>query len=149
MLNLNLQVIRKGGLQECLGALAIQPLFFKEILNSQDKDPKLLKLKGQAREGKAEELFVHEDGGLRFNGRWCFPTGEASLKERILDEAHCTKFSVHPGGDKMYQDLKLMFWWSRMKKDIVQYVSRCLTCQKVKSEHKRPCGLLQPLEIPV
>ena len=85
---------------------------------------------------------------MRFNGRWCLPTEEASLKERILDEAHCAKFSVHSGGDKMYQDLKLMFWWSRMKKDIVQYVSRCLTCQKVKSEHKRPCGLLQPLEIP-
>ena len=71
------------------------------------------------------------------------------MKERILDEAHCMKFSVHPGGDKMYQDLKLMFWWSGMKKDIADYVSRCLTCQKVKSEHKRPGGLLQPLEIPV
>ncbi|XP_057526299.1 uncharacterized protein LOC130805541 [Amaranthus tricolor] len=49
----------------------------------------------------------------------------------------------------MYQVLKLMFWWSGMKKDIADYVSRCLTCQKVKSEHKRPGGLLQPLEIPV
>ncbi|XP_057543279.1 uncharacterized protein LOC130821504 [Amaranthus tricolor] len=73
-----------------------------------DKDPKLLKLKEQAREGKAEGFFVHEDGSLKFNGRWCLPTGEESLKELILDEAHCTKFSVHPSGDKMYQDLKLI-----------------------------------------
>ena len=86
---------------------------------------------------------------MRFKGRWCLPTGEPTLKERILEEAHTSKFSVHPGGDKMYQDLKLMIWWLGMRKDIAEYVSRCLTCQKVKSEHRRPGGLLQPLEIPV
>ncbi|XP_057548115.1 uncharacterized protein LOC130826550 [Amaranthus tricolor] len=127
---LNLEVVCKGELQGCLNALSIRLSFFEEILNSQDKDPKLLKLKEQAREGKVEGFFVHEDGSLRFNGRWCLPTGEESLKKRILDEAHCTKFSVHLGGDKMYQDLKLMFWWSGMKKDIADYASPCLTCQK-------------------
>ena len=69
------------------------------------------------------------------------------MKEHLLDEAHSSKYSVHPGGDKMYQDLKLMFWWSGMKKDIAEFVSRCLTCQKFKSEHKRFGGLLQPLDI--
>ena len=108
-----------------------------------------MKLKEQAREGKAEGFFVHEDRGLRFKRRWCLLMGEPTLKERILDEAHNSKFYIHPGGDKMYQDLKLMFWWSVMKKDIAEYVSRCLTCQKVKSEHKRPGELLQLLEIPV
>ena len=125
---LNLEVVRKGELQGCLNAFSIRPSFFEETLNSQDKDPKLLKLKEQAQEGKVEGFFIHEDGSLRFNGHWCLPTGEESLKERILDEAHCTKFSVHSGGDKMYQDLKLMFWWSGMKKDIADYVSRRLTC---------------------
>ncbi|XP_057532893.1 uncharacterized protein LOC130810782 [Amaranthus tricolor] len=120
---LNLEVVRKGELQGCLSALAIRPSFFEEILNSQDKDPKLLKLKEQAQEGRAEGFFVQEDGSLRFNARWCLPTGEESLKERILDEAHCTKFSVHPGVEKMYQDLKLMFWWSGMKKDIADYLA--------------------------
>ena len=61
-----LEVIREGELQQCLGALAIQPSFFEEILSSQDKDPKLMKLKEQAREGKVEGCFVHEDAGLRF-----------------------------------------------------------------------------------
>ena len=67
--------------------------------------------------------FVHEGGGLRlFKGSWCLPMGEPTLKERILDEAHSLKFSVHPRGDKMCQDLKLMLWWSGRKKDIVEYV---------------------------
>ena len=62
---LNLEMVRKGELQECLNALAIRPSFFEEILNSQDKDLKLLKLKEQAREGKAEGFFVQEDGSMR------------------------------------------------------------------------------------
>ena len=142
-------VIQRGELQQCLGVLAIQLSFFEESLSSQDKVPKLVKLKEQARERKAEGFFIYEDGGLRFKGRWCLPMGEPTLKKRILDKAHNLKFSVHPGGDNMYQDLTLMFWWSRMKKDIAEYVSRCLTCQKIKREHKRSGGLLQPLEIPV
>lgn len=73
-----------------------------------------------------------------------FIDGKPTLKERILDEAHKLKYFVHPGGDKMYQDLQLMFWWSRMKKDIAEFVSRCLTCQTLKSEHKQLGGLLQP-----
>ena len=94
-----------------------------------------MKLKEQARERKSEEFFVHEDGGLRFKGRWCLPVGKPT--RRILDEAYSLNFPTHPGSDKMYQDFKLMFWWSGMKKDIIEYVSHCMTCQKVKSEHKR------------
>ena len=66
-----------------------------------------------------------------------------------MEEIHNSKFSVHLGGEKMYQDLKHIFWWWGMKSDIAEFVSKCLTCQKVKSEHKRPGGLLQPLEISV
>ncbi|XP_057529736.1 uncharacterized protein LOC130808273 [Amaranthus tricolor] len=98
---LKLEVIREGKLQHSLSALAIQLSFFEEILNSQDKDPKLVKIKDQARERKAEGFFVHEDGSLRFKGRWCLPTGEPTLKKRILDEAYTSKFSVHPWGDKI------------------------------------------------
>ena len=59
-----------------------------------------------------------------------------------------TLYSVHPSGDKLYKDLKQTFWWPNMKREVAEFVSRCLTCQKVKSEHKRPQGKLQPLEIP-
>ncbi|GJY91213.1 putative reverse transcriptase domain-containing protein [Tanacetum coccineum] len=56
----------------------------------------------------------------------------------ILDEAHKSKYSVHPGADKMYHDLRDMYWWPGMKRDIATYVSKCLTCEKVKAEHQRP-----------
>ncbi|GJR48355.1 putative reverse transcriptase domain-containing protein [Tanacetum coccineum] len=65
-----------------------------------------------------------------------------------MDEAHKSKYSVHPGADKMYYDLRDRYWWPSMKKDIAVYVSKCLTCLKVKAEHKRLYGLLQKPEIP-
>nr|GEX87649.1 putative reverse transcriptase domain-containing protein [Tanacetum cinerariifolium] len=71
------------------------------------------------------------------------------VRTLIMDEAHMSKYYVHPGSDKMYYDLKDRYWWSEMKKDIDQYVSKCLTCLKVKDEHQRPFGLLQQHEIPV
>ncbi|GJY01357.1 putative reverse transcriptase domain-containing protein [Tanacetum coccineum] len=66
----------------------------------------------------------------------------------IMDEAHKTRYSVHPRADKMYHDLRYMYWWPGMKRDIATYVSKCLTCSKVKAEHQRPSGLLQQPEIP-
>ena len=71
------------------------------------------------------------------------------LRKLIFDEAHKTKYSVHPGADKMYQDLRAFYWWPGMKKDIAEYVGRCLTCAKVKAEHQRPSGLLEQPEIPL
>ncbi|GJW30666.1 putative reverse transcriptase domain-containing protein, partial [Tanacetum coccineum] len=65
----------------------------------------------------------------------------------IMDEAHKLKYFVHPGADKMYYDLRDRYWWPGMKKDIVEYVSKCLTCLKVKAEHQRPSGMLQQPEI--
>ncbi|GJY65043.1 putative reverse transcriptase domain-containing protein [Tanacetum coccineum] len=64
-----------------------------------------------------------------------------------MHESHKSKYSIHPGSDKMYQDLKLLYWWPNMKADIATYVSKCLTCAKVKAEHKKPSGLLQQPEI--
>ncbi|GKC75843.1 putative reverse transcriptase domain-containing protein [Tanacetum coccineum] len=74
---------------------------------------------------------------------------KGDVRTLIIDKAHKSKYSLHPGADKMYYDLKDRYWWSGMKKDIAEYVSRCLTCLKVKAEHQRPSGLLQQPEIPV
>ena len=63
-------------------------------------------------------------------------------------EAHKSKFVVHPGSTKMYQDLKRQYWWEGMKKDVASFVAKCIVCQQVKAEHQRPSGLLQPLPIP-
>ncbi|GJR34562.1 putative reverse transcriptase domain-containing protein [Tanacetum coccineum] len=65
-----------------------------------------------------------------------------------MDETHKTRYYVQPGADNMYHDLRDMYWWPGMKKDIAIYVSKCLTCFKVKAEHERPSGLLQQPEIP-
>ncbi|GJY68626.1 putative reverse transcriptase domain-containing protein [Tanacetum coccineum] len=70
------------------------------------------------------------------------------MRKMIMNEAHKSKYSMHPGDDKMYHDLRDMYWWPRMKRDIATYVSKCLTCSKVKAEHQRPSGLLQQPEIP-
>ena len=63
-------------------------------------------------------------------------------------EAHRSKFVVHPGSTKMYQDLKRQYWWEGMKRDVANFVAKCMVCQQVKAEHQRPSGLLQPLPIP-
>ncbi|GJY21425.1 reverse transcriptase domain-containing protein [Tanacetum coccineum] len=70
-------------------------------------------------------------------------------RDLVMHESHKSKYSIHPGSDKMYQDLKLLYWWPNMKADIATYVSKCLTCAKVKAEHQKPSGLLQQPEIPV
>jgi hypothetical protein len=92
--------------------------------------------------------FLEDVGGtLWFNERLVVPKREA-LKKRILDEAHTSRYSIHPGRTKMYHDLRQQFWWTRMKRKVARYVSECDTCWKVKAGYIKPGGLLQPLSIP-
>ena len=93
------------------------------------------------------EIQRSADGIIRFKDRICVPNNE-ELRKLILEEAHKIQLSLHPGATKMYQDLKKMFWWQGMKKVVAEYVASCLTCQKVKMEHQKPSGELQPLHIP-
>ena len=69
------------------------------------------------------------------------------FRKEILKEFHCSRFAVHPGGTKMYQDLRCQYYRSGMKRHVWDFVRRCLTCQQVKAEHQKPAGLLQPLEV--
>ncbi|GJT37590.1 putative reverse transcriptase domain-containing protein [Tanacetum coccineum] len=88
-----------------------------------------------------EKLEPRADGILCLNGRSWLPCyGE--LRIVIMHESHKSKYSIHPGSDKMYQDMKKLYWWPNMKADVATYVSKCLTCAKVKAEHQRPSGLL-------
>ncbi|GJV60211.1 putative reverse transcriptase domain-containing protein [Tanacetum coccineum] len=100
--------------------------------------------------GLDEMIELRNDGALYFLDQiLCGAYEGCCEKPWIMDEAHKSKYSVHPGADKMYYDLRDRYWWPGMKKDIAEYVSRCLTCLKVKAEHQRPSGLLQQLEIPI
>ncbi|KAK1421343.1 hypothetical protein QVD17_23595 [Tagetes erecta] len=97
--------------------------------------------------GVVKKLEAGEDGFIRMKCRIWIPNF-GNLRELILDEAHKTKYLIHPGADKMYYTMKDQFWWPGMKKDIATYVERCMTCLQVKAEHQKPSGMLQPLEIP-
>ncbi|GKC42777.1 reverse transcriptase domain-containing protein [Tanacetum coccineum] len=97
--------------------------------------------------GLDQQMEKKEGESLYFMDRiWVPLIGDA--RTIIMDEAHKSKYSVHPGADKMYYDLRDRYWWPGMKRDIATYVSKCLTCSKVKAEHQRPSGLLQQPEIP-
>ena len=74
---------------------------------------------------------------------------DAEMRRLVLKEGHKSRLSLHLGMTKMYQDLKENFWWQGMKKEVAQFVSACLTCQKAKVEHQKPGGMLQPLDISV
>jgi IS30 family transposase len=90
---------------------------------------------------------LREENSLWFQNRICVPD-IPEIKEVILREAHQTPYSIHPGSTKMYMDLKDVFWWNNMKREIAKYVSECHTCERVKVEHQSPAGKLQPLPIP-
>ena len=130
-----------------LNVMEIQSTLVESIKEKQLQDPVLSKLCSEVAHGKAPGFLVHEDGVLRFQNRVCVPADQ-ELKELILRESHSSAYSVHPGASKMYKDLRRNYWWSNMKQEVVEYVSRCLICQQVKIEHQRPAGELQPLPIP-
>ncbi|GJX23423.1 putative reverse transcriptase domain-containing protein [Tanacetum coccineum] len=92
-------------------------------------------------------IKLRNDGALYYLDRIWVPL-KGDVRTLIMDEAHKSKYSVHPGDGKMYYDLRDRYWWLGMKKDIAVYVSKCLTCLKVMAEHQRPFGLLQQPEIP-
>ncbi|GJW76031.1 reverse transcriptase domain-containing protein [Tanacetum coccineum] len=97
--------------------------------------------------GLDQQMERKGDGSLYFMDRIWVPL-VGGVRTVIMGEAHNSRYSVHPRADKMYYDLRDMYWWPRMKRDIATYVSECLTCAKVKAEHQRPSGLLQQPEIP-
>ncbi|GJV64732.1 putative reverse transcriptase domain-containing protein [Tanacetum coccineum] len=94
-----------------------------------------------------ERLEPRTDGTLCLHGRSWLPC-YGDLRSLIMHESHKSKYSIHPGSKKLYQDVKKLYWWPNMKADIAAYVSKCLTCARVKAEHQRPSGLLVQPAIP-
>nr|GFB88872.1 reverse transcriptase domain-containing protein [Tanacetum cinerariifolium] len=88
-----------------------------------------------------ERLEPRADGTLCLNGRSWLPC-YGDLRSVIMHESHKSRYSIHPGFEKMYQDVKKVYWWPNMKADLATYVSKCLTCARVKAEHQRPSGLI-------
>ncbi|GKF85444.1 putative reverse transcriptase domain-containing protein, partial [Tanacetum coccineum] len=118
-----------------------------KILEAQGEASNDLKAPAEWLRGLETHFEQRNDGGIYFfDCIWISSVG--GVRKLIMDEAHTSRYSIHPGADKMYHDLRDLYWWSGMKRDIAEYVSKCLTCSKIKVEHQKPSGLLQQPEIP-
>jgi hypothetical protein len=118
-----------------------------QIVSAQRKNSKIAHIKERVRTGQQTDFSIDDTAVLWFKNRLVVPK-VLELRQLILDEAHSTRFSIHPGSNKMYQDLKQRFWWTKMKIEIAKYVARCDTCRRVKAVRLKPARMLQPLPIP-
>ncbi|GKD31076.1 putative reverse transcriptase domain-containing protein [Tanacetum coccineum] len=128
-------------------SITIQSGLKTNILEAQSEASKDLKAPVEWLRGLERHFEQRDDGEIYFFDRIWIPS-VGDVRKLIMDEAHTSRYSVHPGADKMYYDLRDLYWWPGMKRDIAEYVSRCLTCSKIKAEHQKPSGLLQQPEIP-
>ncbi|KAH0673662.1 hypothetical protein KY284_024749 [Solanum tuberosum] len=110
------------------------------------EDENLEELRKKNAIGKAQETTLDAEGVLNFKGRICVPR-VYDLIQKLLIESHGSQYSIHPGVTKMYRDLKRIYWWPGMKKDIAEFMFKCQNYQQVKYEHQRPAGLLQRMPI--
>ncbi|GKB76530.1 putative reverse transcriptase domain-containing protein [Tanacetum coccineum] len=119
----------------------------KQILSAQSEARKEENFINEDLHGMINKLEPRADGTLCLNNRSWIPRF-GDLRALIIHESHKSKYSIHPGSDKMCQDLKKLYWWPNRKAEIATYVSKCLTCAKVKIEYQKPSGLLVKPEIP-
>ena len=140
---LNLSMVEHGS----LASLIVTSDLIKEIKEAQGKDPGMIKIRARMSEDKMK-CFKLDDEGILWFGKWLVVPKNLELRKKFFDEAHESQFSIHPGSNKMYQDLRKNFWWTRMKREVARYVAECDVCQRVKAEHLKPAGTLQPLPIP-
>ncbi|WVZ49338.1 hypothetical protein U9M48_000706 [Paspalum notatum var. saurae] len=127
--------------------LIIEPTIKEQIVTAQKQDKGMAFIRGGMDEKKRACFILDDQGVLWFKNRLVVPK-DMELRKRILDEAHTSMFTMHPGSNKMYQDLKQKFWWTRMKREIATYVSECDLCQRIKADRLKFAGMLQPLALP-
>ena len=126
----------------------VSDLLEQIIIEQRQDTSEIPHIKKLIAEGRGPHFSIDDQGVVRFKNRLVVPSSE-ELRRKILDEAHHSKFSIHPGSNKMYHDLSHLYWWSNMKQDITKYVAECNTCGRVKVDHMHTPRFLQPLPIPV
>ncbi|KAA3483481.1 DNA/RNA polymerases superfamily protein [Gossypium australe] len=130
-----------------LAELQVKPSWISQVKEKQETDGLIRERLQLILSNELTEFNVNEEGLVCFQRRVCMPK-DPELRHRILQEAHGSPYAMHPGGSKMYRDLKEQFWWLGLKREVTEFVGKCLTCQQVKAEHQLPSGLLQPVRIP-
>ena len=141
MRKLNLEMVPQGNLNH----ITIEPTLQDSIISAQLRDKSVKIIKQELAQGEAKYKCFHLDhkGVLWFDNRIVVPKDHQLLKQ-ILDEAHLSKFSIHPESTKMCQDLRQNYWWTRMKREIAKYISECDVCQRIKASHLKVEVYLQP-----
>ena len=119
-----------------LASLEVRPTLLGRIGETQRDDQQLVELVEKLIRGESSSHLsrytLDDKGWLRRDGRICVPRDE-NLRKTILDDAHRSKMIIHPGGDKMYMDMRRVYFWAVMKRDVDEFVARCLVCQQVKA----------------
>ena len=107
--------------------MRVQPELFEVLKSQQLKDEKLAQILADIEKFSPLGYTLRCDSIPLFQGHICIPSDE-KLKQEILEEAHKSRYTIHPGFAKMYHDLKRQYWWSGMKKDVASYVLQCSVC---------------------
>ncbi|GJX80365.1 putative reverse transcriptase domain-containing protein [Tanacetum coccineum] len=128
--------------------LTVHPKLPSQILKAQNEALKEENVKNENLRGMDKSFEIRPDGTRCIKNRSWLPLF-GGLRDLIMHESHKSKYSIHPGSDKMYHDIKKLYWWPNMKAIIAEYVSKCLTCSRVKAECQKPSGLLVQPEIPM
>jgi hypothetical protein len=128
---LNLRIIANTEAME----MKVGSRLLQEIWRGQLEDEKIQEIKRNIKEEKSPDFLEDDEGMLWYKGKICVPNVK-ELEDKIVHEAHESAYSIHPGGNKMYHDLKATYWWYGMKRDVAEYVALCDTCQQVKVEHQ-------------
>ena len=143
-LRINLDYDGHGAL---LANFVVRLSLMEQIRGNQMQDEKLAKEVQKIMNREVSENFsITRDGMLTLRGKACVPD-VYDLRKMIMEEAHCSAYAMHLGSTKMYRTIKKNYWWSGIKRDLTEFVARCLVCQQVKAEHRKPSGILQPLTI--
>jgi hypothetical protein len=143
MEKLNLGMIQHGTLTQ----LKLESVLLQRIIEAQRTDKGMKHIHEKIEAGKANCFRKDDQGIVWFNDRIVEPK-DAEVCQQILDEAHLSRYSIHPESTKMYQDLKQHYWWTKTKIEIARYVASCDTCRRVKAVHMKTAGTLQSLPIP-
>nr|GEZ02603.1 putative reverse transcriptase domain-containing protein [Tanacetum cinerariifolium] len=128
--------------------MTLHPKLPSLILEAQNEAMKEENIRVENLCGMDKALEIHPNGTCCIENKSWLPLF-GNLRDLIMHESHKSKYSIHSGSDKMYQDLKKLYWWPNMKAIINEYVSKCLTCSKVKAEYQKPSDLLIQPEIPM
>ncbi|KAL0540120.1 hypothetical protein IC582_024350 [Cucumis melo] len=136
-----------GEVTSQLAQLTVQSTLRQRIIVAQLNDPYLVEKRLLVETGQSEDFSISSDDGLTFDGRLCVPE-DSAVNVEILIEAHNSSFTMHPGSTKMYQNMRRAYWWRNTKREVANFISRCLVCQQVKAPKQKPAGLLQPLGVP-